>query len=73
MSALDEGQKLLPRILSIGDRLLMSDAEICHFVAEAGHPLLGLHKPCLGRAVLCISSDRQPHAPCSGRRNSDFA
>jgi hypothetical protein len=47
-SALDEDQQLLPCLLSVGDRLLMSDAEIRHFAVEVGHPLLGLCKPCLG-------------------------
>jgi hypothetical protein len=51
MSTLDEGQHLLPCLLSIGDCLLMSDAKIHHFATKVGHPLLRLRKPRLG----CVS------------------
>jgi hypothetical protein len=43
-SMLDKGQQLLPH-LSVGDRLLVSDMEVYHFAAEAGHPLMGLREP----------------------------
>jgi hypothetical protein len=46
-SMLNKGQWLLLCLLSVGDRLLVSGAEVYHFIVGASHPLLGLYEPCL--------------------------
>jgi hypothetical protein len=63
MGMLNEGQQLLPCLLSVSDRLSISDAEIRHFAVEVGHLLLGLCKPCLSHGgPLCLLQPVSPRA-----------